>query len=288
MARSPRYFYDLMIAEKNTFSTLNSYQPNVDSSQTMLNDLKSNSVVSDWRLIFWVVATMASALDVLFELAKIAMAALAEKSRYGTLPWWVTVAKEFQYGDSLTQVNLEWVYSPVVEANRVVTFAAAKEADGIVNVKVARLVSGNPAPLSNVQAAAFSTYVNQKKPAGITVQVINETADDLRLFLNVNYDPLILAPTGELLSTSGSYPVRDAVESYIKNLPFDGKLELMGLIDAVQALECVTSAYVTNAEARYGSNSFVPFTERYYPRAGYMVIHSGTPLSGSITYTADV
>lgn len=288
MARSPRYFYDTMIAEKNGFSALNAYQPTIDSSQKMLGDLKTNSVVADWRLIFWVIATCASALDTLFELAKITMAALAAKSRYGTLAWWVSVAKEFQYGDSLVQVNLEWVYSPVVEANRVVTFAAAKENDGKVNIKVARVVTTDPEPLSSAQLSAFTTYVNQKKPAGITVQVINEVADDLKLYLTVNFDPLLLSPTGELLSSPGTRPVDDAVKLYIKSLPFDGKIELMKLIDAVQALPCVKSAYVTNAEARYGANAFVAFDESYYPRAGYMVIHSGTPLTGSITYTADV
>jgi hypothetical protein len=109
--------------------------------------------------------------------------------------------------------------------------------------------------------------------------------------LAVNYDPLLLTSTGELISTPGTYPVRDAVNAYLLNLEFDSRFELMALIDYVQKATGVSnngSAYVVSASARYGTNPFVAFTQKYYPNAGYMVVDPLTPLSASINYTANV
>ena len=288
MAKTITYYYDLMIAEKNSFTNLNGYQPNIDSSQTLLNDLKSTSKVARWRLMLWVVATCAFAIDVLLDLAILTMQAIAAKSRYGTLPWYVSVAKAFQYGDSLLQVNLEFVYPVIDTTKQIVEVAAAKEGSGIVNVKIARLLSGVLAPLSTPQLNAFKSYIALKKPAGISVHVINDDPDELRLYLSVNYDPLVLSATGELISTPGTFPVEDAVNAYLANLEFDGKFELMRLIDTVQSASGVVSAYVNDAKARYGTNPFVSFQQSYYPNAGYMIIEAATPLNTTITYTANV
>jgi len=290
MARSIKEHYDLMIAEKNSFTNLNAYQPNIDSSQTLLTDLKSTSKVARWRLMFWVVATCAYAVDVLLDLAILTMQAIAAKSRYGTLPWLISVAKEFQYGDALTQVNLEFVYATIDTTKQIVAVAAAKEGAGIVNVKIARMLSGALAPLTTAQVNAFKSYIALKKPAGIIVHTINDDPDELRLYLNVNFDPLVLSPTGELISTPGVYPVEDAVKDYLKNLDFDGKFELMHLINAVELKKDkgVVSAYVANATSRYGTNPFVAFTQSYYPNSGYMIIEAATPLNTTITYTANV
>lgn len=291
MAKSIKDWYDIMIAEKNTFANLNVYQPNIDSSQTLLSDLKSTSKVARWRLMLWVVATCAFAVEVLLDVAILTMQAIAAKSRYGTLPWYAAVAKEFQYGDALSQVNLEYVYPVIDPTKQIVAVAAANEGNGKVNIKIARLNGGVLAPLTTPQLSAFTSYINLKKAAGSTVQVINNNPDELRLYLAVNFDPLVLSPTGELISTPGTYPVEDAVELYLSSLPFDGKFELMKLIDKIQeygADKGVVSAYVTNATSRYGTNPFISFAQSYYPNAGYMIIEAATPLSSTITYTANV
>lgn len=291
MAKSISDWYDIMIAEKNTFANLNVYQPNIDSSQTLLTDLKSTSKVARWRLMLWVVATCAFAVEVLLDVAILTMQAIAAKSRYGTLPWYAAVAKEFQYGDALTQVNLEYVYAVIDPTKQIVAVAAANEGSGKVNIKIARLNAGVLAPLTSPQLSAFTSYINLKKAAGSTVQVINNNPDELRLYLAVNFDPLVLSPTGELITSPGIYPVEDAVELYLSSLPFDGKFELIKLIDKVQEYcldKGVVSVYVTNATSRYGANPFVAFTQSYYPNAGYMIIEAATPLNSTITYTANV
>ncbi|MBL7902957.1 MAG: hypothetical protein JNK73_13250 [Bacteroidia bacterium] len=288
MARSITYWYDVMAAEKATMSNLNAYQPNIDDSQTLLTDLKSTSRVARWRLIFWCIAVCAYAIDVVIDLAILAMESIAARSRYGTLPWWAQVCKEYQHGDSLVLINSEWRYATENEAAQIVKLSSAREITGRVNLKIAKLVGDVPTPLSAPEEAAFITYVQKKKPAGIYVTVINDDPDELRLFLFVNYDPLVLDSTGQLISSPGTYPAKEAVEAYLKNLDFDGVFELMTLIDKVQAAVGVKTAYVNTASARYGANPFVAFTQRYYSNAGHMVIDPGTPLTSSITYTPSV
>lgn len=290
MARSPKYWYDVMIAEKNTFATLNVYQPNIDSSQTLLDDLKTTSKVAIWRLLLWCVASAMYSFDVVFDLYKITLEAIAAKSRYGTLPWYASVAKEFQYGYSLSLIDLEYKYATVDESAKIIKLSAAKEneSDGSVNVKIATLSGDAPVPVGAPQLAAFTTYINQKKPAGIRVNVINEVSDDLRLYINANYDPSLLASNGSLLSDSSKFPLEDAVKLYLASLDFDARFEIMKLEDYLQVATGITSVYVTQATSRYGTNPFVAFDQHYYPRAGHMVIDPATPLSTTVTYTSNV
>jgi hypothetical protein len=288
MARSPKYWYDIMIAEKNTYSNLNVYQPNIDSSQNLLDNLTTTSKVANWRLRFWAVACAHAAFDVVLDLYKLFLESIAAKSRYGTLPWYITVAKEFQYGDPLVLVDSEWKYAVLDETKQIIDLAAAQEAVGIVNVKIATLSGSTPVPVGVPQLAAFTTYINQKKPAGIVVNVINEVADDLKLYVTVNFDPQVMTSTGELIASPGTYPVEDAINDYLNSFGsdsnFNSAFEIASCQDKIQAALGVVSPYITNAQARYGVNPFLPFTERYFPNAGYLQIDAGTPLNTTITY----
>lgn len=290
MARTPKYWYDIMIAEKNTFATLNVYQPNIDSSQTLLDDLKTTSKVAVWRLLLWCVATAMYAFDVVLDLYKIYLESVAAKSRYGTLPWYASVAKDFQYGYSLSLIDLEYKYASIDESAKIIKLASAKdnETDGSVNVKIATYSGSIPVPIGSPQLAAFTTYINLIKPAGIRVSVINEASDELRLFISANYDPLVLSSNGSLISDPAVFPLENAVKSYLDSLDFDARFELMKCVDYLQLATGIGSVYITSASSRFGTNPFVVFDQHYYPRAGHMVIDPSTPLSSTITYTADV
>ncbi len=68
MARGVKEWYDFLITEKNTMSTLNNLQPNVDTAQDLLSEVNSPSKVADWRLYLWLVAVAAAAVDLIFGL----------------------------------------------------------------------------------------------------------------------------------------------------------------------------------------------------------------------------
>jgi hypothetical protein len=286
MARSIQYWYDIIIAEKNSMSNLNTLQPNIDSAQTLLTDVTSTSKVARWRLWVWAFATCAYTLDVLFDLFKLELEDISKKSRYGTLPWYVYTAYSYQHGDSLVYQNNQYEYASINPANQIVKRAAAQESGNTVNLKIAKLSGANLVPLTNIEKAAFIAYIDQRRPAGVTVNVISEAADELRLFLKVNYDPLVLTSTGELISSPGTYPVETVINNYLKALPFAGILELCFLVDEIQRAFGVSTCYITSASARYGSNPFVVFPEKYSPNAGYLTIDPSTPLSTTTVYAS--
>lgn len=284
MARSPQYWYDYMVGEKNTNASLNNLQPNIDTNQDLLNDLTTPSKVADWRLWLWVVATCAHTLDVVFDLLLITFEALAQRSRFGTLPWYVQKAFEFQYGDTLVYQNNEFQYPAVNTTNRIIERAAAKEAGNTVNVKIAKLVAGIPTKLNPTEKTAATAYFQKIKPAGVDVNVISDDPDEIRIYYKVYIDPLLLDLTGQLLTTPGVYPVEDAVSNYFSAVEFNGKLEVSDLNDKIQTATGVVSPYLIAAYGRYGANPFLPFTERYYPNAGHMKIDPTTPLNTTIIY----
>lgn len=286
MARSITYWYDYIITEKNNLTSLNVLQPNIDSAQTLLTDITSTSRVARWRLWIWACAACAVALDIIFDLTLMDFETLSKRSRFGTLPWYVGKSFEFQYGDNLVYQNNEFQYPTVNTVNQIVKRAASEENGNTVNLKVAKLVSNVPTKLATLEKAAFDAYIAKIKPAGITVNIISDDPDEAIFYLKVNYNALLLDSTGQLITTPGTYPVADAINTYLSNLnyAFNGTVELSELIDKVQEATGVVSAYVIQASARYGSNSYAVFSERYKANAGHMIIAATHPLSSTITY----
>lgn len=285
MARTPTYWYDVILAEKQTMTNLSVLQPTIDDAQTLLTDVKSSSRVARWRLWLWAVAVCAYTLDVVFDLTLIAFEALAKRSRFGTLPWYIQKGYDFQFGDTLVFQNNEFQYVFDNPAIKIIKRAAAQEVGNTVNVKVAKLSGGIPAKLSLVEYTAAKAYFEKIKPAGVYLNLISDDPDEIRIYLNVNFDPLIYDNTGQLLSSPGTYPIIDAINNFIVNVIFDGRLELCDLIDAVQALPGSPSCYDLGCYGRYGANPFTQFTERYYPNSGHMKIDPTNPLTATITYT---
>jgi hypothetical protein len=273
-----------MIAEKNTMSSLNNLQPNVDTSQTLLTDVTSESKVGRWRLMLWAVATCAAAVDIIFDLQIIILEALSKKSRYGTIPWYIQQAYDFQYGDTLVWQNNQWQYATVTPANQIIKRAAAQELGNLVNIKLAKLSGGIPTKLNSTEFTAASAYYAKKKPAGIQLNIITDDPDELILYTKINFDALLLDNTGQLLSSPGTYPAIDAINNFLTNVIFDGTFELCDYIDALQKATGVKSAYIISASGRYGANPFVSFTERYYPNSGHMKISVANPLTSTLTY----
>lgn len=286
MARSITYWYDYIISEKNTFTSLNVLQPNIDTAQKLLTDITTNSRVARWRLWIWACAACAVALDIIFDLTLMDFENLLKRSRFGTLPWYVGKSFEFQYGDNLVYQDNEFQYATINTANQIVKRAASEENGNIVNLKVAKLVSNAPVKLAPLEKAAFDAYIAKIKPAGISVNIISDDPDEAIFYLKVNYNALLIDSAGQLITSPGTYPVEDAINTYLSNLNynFNGTVELSELIDKVQAAIGVVSAYVIQASARYGTNPYVVFAERYKANAGHMIIASTNPLNTTITY----
>lgn len=288
MARTLSEIYQQLVDEKQAMTNLSALQPNTDSLQTLLTDLTTSSKVAIWRLFFYVVAFGIWVAENLIEI-KITQHVPA------TTYWWYQLCLKFQYGDALVLVDGDYVYATIIEANKIIKYAAADEqSDGKVVLKVAADSSGSPIPLTSGQMTSFKTYIKFKRPAGTKIVYRSDVADILKTAYTIHYDPLVLNPDGSLISDSGVFPVEDTINSYIKNLIFNGVFAEQTLTDNIQKTAGVVIAVPTMIQAKYGLTNYVNVltlpARQYKAFSGYMKISiaSGETLADTLTYTAYV
>ena len=245
-----------------------------------LTELNSTSKVSIYRLIINVVASAIYALYRFFDLFKVEVNEVLDKRRPHTLRWYVEQAKLYRYGHNLqedgTYDNDGFTTDEIAES-QIIAQASCEEVQiaetYYLEVKVAKDDGdGLYEPLSSTEKDAFTHYLNEVKDAGTRIIVVNRVHDDLRLTADVYYNPLVLSDQGIRLDNTNNSPIQDAVRNYIKNLPFNSRLELTKLIDALQQVEGVQLVNIKLAEARYAQTVWQPIDEVYKSDAGHMRI----------------
>lgn len=285
MARSIQQIYNEIVTEKAAMSSLAALQPSIDDTQTLLTDLTSTSKVARWRLFAWIVAAA------IFNHERIVEQTLDQKLP-DTPAHRRNRCLEFQYGDALTQVNGKWEYVPVVLANRIIKYASIKQdaGTGLVTIKVGKDDgNGNPIPLTTGELDAFKAFNLQDATIGTRFSYISSNADTFKVGYNVYYNPALMAADGSLIA-DGSKPVEDAINSYLKNLPFDGLFIAEQLDLAVNQATGVQYAQRTMCQAKQGSNPYTNIQALspsvYPPFAGYGRIStaSGETLADTINY----
>lgn len=264
MARSIQEIYDSIIAEKETFSSLDGLLPLGTDYAALLSDLSSASKVAIWRLWAYVIAWFSWILENLWDQHKAEVEAIAAAAKYGSLPWYVAQSKLWQNGDTLTYVDGFPAYAVVDPSKRLVTQASAVEdvVPAQIFLKVAQGVDPLT-PLVSQDLLEFTSYINQIKPAGIKVVVSSLNADTFRVQMTIEYDP-ILDPSDV------SDNVEAAIEAYLKALPFDGRFKRLAFEDALQAVAGVKIIDIASMEGLQGAVVTLIDNE-YVAQAGYMV-----------------
>ncbi|WP_108821040.1 hypothetical protein [Dysgonomonas sp. Marseille-P4361] len=237
------------------------------------------STVSLENIFFFCVATAISLVYKVFDQFKIDILSILKNNKAHTPNWYATRAKEFQFGHELISESDQYDNSALtteqIEAARVVKFAAAIEASdqSILYLKVATDNGGIKQPIKSAELVALTAYMGRVKDAGVRISIINSPADDLRLEMDIYYNPLILDSEGKRLDGSGDTPVQDAIRNYISNLAFNGFYYNQSLVDKLQVVDGVEIAELIQASSRYGTLvNFRPINARSIPYAGYYQI----------------
>jgi hypothetical protein len=234
------------------------------------------STVSLENILFFIVA-MAMWLNVqLFDRHKTDVLAILRDNKAHTSNWYATRAKEFQFGYELSgdtdMYDNSQLTAEQIQAAQIVKFAASVETSdqSILFVKIASETNGVKQPISSTQLVAFTAYLGRIKDAGVRITVINSPADDLRLVMDIYYDPLTLDNSGKRLDGSNNTPVQNAIRDYISNLSFNGLYVNQSLVDKLQAVPGVEIAELKEASSRYGTQvNYSPINARSIPYAGY-------------------
>lgn len=284
MARSTQYFYDLLVNEKQQMTSLSQLTPINDNNQQLLSDLNSNTKVAIWRLFLWIFAYGLHIIDTLFDFHKKEITDIMNQKIPGTIQWLRSEVMKFQYGYNLTWINGKYQY-PIEDNNaKIIKYCSVIQAGNQVRIKVAKEVNGNPAPLNTDEYNALSNYIELIKFAGTNSILTSTSPDKLKLYMLIKYNPLLLDNQGKLLSNPSIKPVENAINNYIKNLTFDGKLVVNSMIDAIQSAEGVVDVKITSIEANYGNLPYQQIIDEYKTNAGYIQIDPNFPLNQTISY----
>ena len=235
------------------------------------------------------------------------------RERYGHAGWYEKMALKFRYGENLNAnytaerddeadsdfaENVEYsddgLSADDIEAMQIVKYAYCEDDKDNIGVvlKVAKDDNGNFAPLSREEGddeyAAFVSYIQRIKPAGVPVNVISEGPVALSLGMTIYYNPLVLKSDGSLINgderSVDAKPVEKAIQGYIKSLGFNGEFTVQALVDAVQQAEGVEIVGFDYARARISREEI---THRFKPHSGYVSVDF-TDTDTMIKYTPNV
>ena len=240
------------------------------------------SMASLENIIFYVFAVAVWALEKLFDLHRADVDARIEQLEPHTLRWYVSKAKAYMQGQKLVTdcdyYDTEGMTEQDIAAAKVVKYAVATESNTVVYIKVAREVDGNPAALTAGQLEGLTSYMNEIKDAGVSVQLRNEPADQMRISLLIYYDPtLLIIDANGNGSQNGKDPVRETTKQVIENLPFNGMFRKSDLMAALQALPCVEGADIKSVKVKPRNGAEWQTVEGYdRPFSGYYSIDALT------------
>lgn len=240
------------------------------------------SMASLENIIFYVFAVAVWALEKLFDLHRADVDARIEQLEPHTLRWYVSKAKAYMQGHKLVTdcdyYDTEGMTEQDIAAAKVVKYAVATESNTVVYIKVAREVDGNPAALTAGQLEGLTSYMNEIKDAGVSVQLRNEPADQMQIALLIYYDPTLLTiDANGNGSQNGKDPVRETTKRVIENLPFNGMFRKSDLMAALQALPCVEVADIKSVKVKPRNGAEWQTVEGYdRPYSGYYSIDALT------------
>lgn len=273
MARTISEIYDSLITAKQAQPDLTTLEPIVDSSNDLKNDLSSGSVVAVWRLWLWIVAVCTHTIELLIDKHSVEVEQYVATREWGTLAFLQQKAKEFQFGDVLTFNGSQFVYNTINPTAQIAERVAVVISGQQIQFKVAKLdTNGLPEPLDPAEKLSFETYIDNMVYAGTQFVVISELPDSIKLDMEIVFDPMVLASDGSMVADPTTFPVIDAINEFISNLPFNGVLNLTALTDHVQGVDGVVDPVLNLASGKYGALPYAQIDKNYIPFAGHAIL----------------
>jgi hypothetical protein len=275
MARTIEQVYQSIITYKN--------------NQAELAGLNSTSRTAIYNLFAYVVAVCIVALENLFDLHKSEVNANILLQKPHSPRWYREQALAFQYGQDINELTGGYDNAGLtpsqIAAQKIIAVSSVTEIEGRLRIKAAKNNADDLVALSAPELASFTNYVKRIKDAGVKVQCESNVADQLKLVLDVFYNPLVLNAAGQRIDGTNNQPVKDALKEYLKNLPFNGEYANTRLVDRLQVVDGVELPVVKLAQAKYGLYPFSAIDEKYIPDAGYLRINDEDLI---INYRQDV
>lgn len=268
---SVKAIYDNIIKVKEGRSELQELAPYNDNGADIMDDLNSGSKVAIWRLWVWIIATLTWLQKEAIKKHKNEVEDLIIQNTYGTLPFYHQKSLAFQYGDFLIWNGKNYSYSDVNVDAQIITRCSVGMSRGALIFKVVKGLNDNLQPLNQFESMAFKDYINDIIAPGTNYKIITSVADLLLLNLRVYINPQKITFEGEDI-VSGESPVINTINSFCSDLPFDGRMNLLKLIDSIQLIDGVEDIELIESAYKYGVLDWIDFKRQIIPFSGHMIL----------------
>lgn len=257
------------------------------AANPLLNNLNTESKVSIWRqfliVVAWCVFNFQNAVNLFLQEIK----ELIATQKVFNLRRYRFEALRFQYGFDLQnesdQFKSTFVENGIevaaddekIQNSKIVKYAACSRVIDQNRAKIVMKIA--PANLSDIFPSevmtAFSKYIEEISPSGDYVTIINYLPDILKSAMKIKIDPMVLNASGMNILTAG-FPVEDAIEKFLKNLPFNGELSIQKLEAAILAVDGVEDLQTLLMESKWidpaqnGYGAYQPISMSVIPVSG--------------------
>ena len=264
------------------------------TQEPALESLNSTSKVAIWRLWVYIIAVAIWSLEKLFDQHRADIDKRLAELKPHTARWYRSKALAFQYGFDLLPYsdtfNNVGHTEEAIEASKVIKYCAVTDAptESRIVIKIATAQGETLTPATAHQQEAFSRYIDEIKYAGVYVTILNNPPDVLKLAIRIVRNPLILDESGMDVRSS-KHTVKEAIQGYLKRLPFNGELSLQALTDKIQRVEGVKDVSIDNAQTKWLDGTiwgnFQEINISRIPESGYFTVNFDTPNDTQSTLT---
>ncbi|GAF06019.1 hypothetical protein [Saccharicrinis fermentans] len=246
---------------------------NVQSDEALSEVLTSESKTALWRLFSYIFAVASYLLEVLFDKHTDEIDAKLATQKTHNETWYAEKAKQFQYGYEL--VTETDYYENEDEDAKIISHAAVESKNGTLFMKVAKNENGELQALSTSspdELTPFTAYITAVKDAGVVINVVSSIGDNLRLVMDIYYDPQVLNADGTLITDPSQSPAEDTIRKFIRTLPFNGEFIPASLVDSLQEAPGIDIPEILSVETKYADNDWQAVQGKVVPNAGYLTV----------------
>ena len=248
------------------------------AAESALAGLTSTSQTAIWNLIFFICAVAINAMETLFDVFKAEVEARSVQIPTGTLPWYASESKKFQYGDTLVFQDGFVKYATIDATKQIVALSAANIVNGNIFLRVAKVVGGVALKLDTPEYNAFTAYWLEKRFAGASITIISGDADLINISYRIKINAQILALDGSKVGSPTVFPVNDAINSFLQTFQSENfaiDMQIMRLTDAIQSVSGVLNAVPITVQAKKSdsptyTNILTDPNQTYASYAGYL------------------
>ena len=283
---------------KEILEELNTEAEKHDELKLLQNN---RSRVSMWNYTKQTVAFVAKTIEEMFDTHKQEVLDTITQQQIGSLSWYASQVRAFQYGEQLSIINNIPQYLTSNPSARIIKHVSIteggsvdsdpffEEPSGTLIVKVVKeSKTGGLEPLDSDEQAALREYLRQIKFAGTRIVLVSEPADRIYLRASVTIDKQLIKQDGSAVRNSSIYPVEEAITAFFRQLPFNGKVYASAIEDTIQKVEGVRDARLLVAAHATATGSFSIMRVEKHTRSGHVQLVSGgnssTPRGMGISY----